>query len=108
MAEAAPVSLARERALRDAVRGLRSAVIAYSGGVDSALLAAIAHQELGERALAVTGVSASVAHGELEAAATLAARIGIRHETIETREFDNPAYRANPRNRCFYCKEELF
>jgi len=108
MARSAPLNLARKERLRTAVRELGSAVIAYSGGVDSAVVAAVAQRELGAGALAVTGVSPSLARGELEAAQSLAARIGIRHETIATREFDNPAYRANPRNRCFYCKEELY
>jgi uncharacterized protein len=76
--------------------------------VDSAVVAAVARQELGERALAVTGVSPSVASGELDAAVSLAEHIGIRHEIVATREFDNPAYRANPANRCFYCKDELY
>ncbi|MBV8282168.1 MAG: ATP-dependent sacrificial sulfur transferase LarE [Candidatus Eremiobacteraeota bacterium] len=94
--------------VRAAVAQLRSAVVAFSGGVDSALVAALAHEQLGGRALAVTGVSASLASGELEEAKALAQRIGVAHETISTDEFSNDAYRANPANRCFYCKDELF
>jgi pyridinium-3,5-biscarboxylic acid mononucleotide sulfurtransferase len=108
VARSAPLNAQRADRLRAAIRELGSAVIAYSGGVDSAVVAAVAQHALGDRALAVTGVSPSVASGELEAAVALAQRIGIRHEIVETREFDNPAYRANPANRCFYCKDELY
>ena len=108
MAQSAPLNAQRVGRLRAAVHDLGSAVIAYSGGVDSALLAAVAHRELGDRVVAVTGVSPSVARGELEAAAALAAHIGIRHEILQTHEFDNPSYRANPVDRCFHCKDELY
>jgi len=108
VARSAPLNIGRSQRLQTAVRELGSAVVAYSGGVDSAVVAAVARRELGVQALAITGVSPSLASGELEAARKLAARIGIQHEIVETREFDNPAYRANPRDRCFYCKEELY
>jgi pyridinium-3,5-biscarboxylic acid mononucleotide sulfurtransferase len=108
VARSAVLNGERADCLRSAIRELGSAVVAYSGGVDSAVVAAVAREELGERALAVTGVSPSVASGELDAAVALAERIGIRHEIVATREFDNPAYRANPANRCFYCKDELY
>lgn len=108
MARSSPLNAERADRLRVAVRELGSAVVAYSGGVDSAVVAAVAQRELGDKALAVTGVSPSVASGELEAARALAESIGIRHEIVATREFDNPAYRANPANRCFYCKDELY
>ena len=99
---------AREGALREILREMRSIVVAYSGGVDSATLLAVAHHELGDRVLAVTGNSPSVARGEVEAACALAARIGANHEIVETNEFDDPRYVRNDRDRCFHCKDELF
>ncbi len=85
-----------------------SCAVAYSGGVDSALVAKAAQLALGEQAVAVTGVSASLAEGELEAAIAIASDIGIRHEQIRTDELANPAYSANAPDRCFHCKTELF
>jgi uncharacterized protein len=87
---------------------LRSAVVAFSGGVDSSVVAALAHRALGDRALAVTAVSPSVATGELEGARSVAAHIGIAHETISTDELARPGYRANGRDRCYFCKTELY
>jgi uncharacterized protein len=83
--------------------------VAVSAGVDSTFLLHAAVHALGpERVLAVTGVSPSLAMGERDAAAALAARIGAPHRFLETRELDDPRYAANPENRCYYCKSELF
>lgn len=83
-------------------------LVTFSGGVDSTVLAAAAHAALGERAVALTAVSPSLAAGELDEARALAARIGIRHLVVETHELANAAYAANPANRCYFCKMELF
>lgn len=82
--------------------------VAYSGGVDSAVVAKAAQLACGDKAVAVTAVSASLASGELEAAVDLAKQIGIRHEIVQTAEFENPQYLANPINRCLFCKTELY
>jgi len=97
----------RERLL-EFIRRFDSCVVAFSGGVDSALVAKAAQVALGEKAVAVTAVSASVAAGELEQARQVARSIGIRHEVIETGEFENPAYTQNAPDRCFHCKSELY
>lgn len=99
---------AKTRFLERTLGGLENAVVAYSGGVDSTFLAKMAYDALGARALAVTAVSPSLAQAERDDAARFAGQIGIRHEFIETRELDNPAYRANDSSRCFHCKAELF
>ncbi|MEB3886781.1 ATP-dependent sacrificial sulfur transferase LarE [Lyngbya sp. CCY1209] len=83
------------------------ALIAYSGGVDSTLVARIAHDVLGDRALAVTAISPSLLPEDLEDARIQAATIGIAHEEINTQEMANPNYTANPVNRCYFCKSEL-
>jgi pyridinium-3,5-biscarboxylic acid mononucleotide sulfurtransferase len=86
---------------------MEQALIAYSGGVDSTLVAKIAYDVLGEKALAVTAMSPSLLPEELEDAKIQAATIGIRHEIVETNEMENPNYTSNPVNRCYFCKSEL-
>ena len=83
-------------------------VVAFSGGVDSSVVAALAYRALGDRALAVTAVSPSVAQGELDGARRVAAYIGIAHEVIRTNEIARDGYRANGRDRCYFCKTELY
>lgn len=83
------------------------ALIAYSGGIDSTLVAKVAYDVLGDRALAVTAESPSLLPEDLEDARVQAAEIGIAHEVVQTHEMDNPNYTANPVNRCYFCKSEL-
>ena len=86
---------------------MEQAIIAYSGGVDSTLVAKIAYDVLGSSALAVTAVSPSLLPEELEDAKIQAATIGIAHQIVQTHEMENPNYTSNPVNRCYFCKSEL-
>jgi uncharacterized protein len=99
---------AKEEALSEVVSGLGSAVVAYSGGVDSSYLAHVAHKVLGGRALAVTAVSPSLARRELEAARRLASGRGWNHRCIGTHEVAREEYARNASDRCYWCKTELF
>jgi uncharacterized protein len=93
--------------LKELFTEMEQALIAYSGGVDSTLVAKIAYDVLGDRALAVTAVSPSLLPEELEDAKIQAATIGISHKIVQTQEMDNPNYTSNPVNRCYFCKSEL-
>jgi uncharacterized protein len=90
------------------LRRLTDCAIAFSGGIDSTVVARAAHEALGDRAVAITADSPSVARAELDDARRLAALIGIRHEIIATEEFANPDYLRNDGSRCFFCKDELY
>ncbi len=94
--------------LLDLIRGYGTCAVAFSGGIDSTVVAKAAYLALGDRAVAVTGTSASLAAGELQEARELARAIGIRHEVIATDEFSNPDYVRNADDRCYHCKTELY
>lgn len=99
---------AKLRRLRAILEETGGAIVAYSGGADSAFLADLSHEALGDRALAVTAVSPSLAPDERDAAARLAAERGWNHLEIRTDEIDDERYRANDGRRCYFCKDTLF
>jgi pyridinium-3,5-biscarboxylic acid mononucleotide sulfurtransferase len=98
----------KERRLLDGLAQLDSVIVALSGGADSAYLAWAAHRALGSRALSVTAVSPSFAEHDRAIVEQFVAQCDLRHEFVDTHEMENPAYRANAADRCFFCKDELF
>ncbi len=94
--------------LRGLLRSMGSALVCYSGGVDSAFVLAVAHEVLGPRAIGMTAVSPSLAPYEKEAAVAVAKQVGARHELVESHEIERPGYVANATDRCFHCKTELY
>ena len=96
------------RALKSSLSSLDGALVAFSGGVDSTFVLAVAREVLGDRAVALTAHSPSVPQAERSEARQLAERLGARHLEVESREIDDPRYAANPVDRCYYCKSELY
>lgn len=99
---------AKRTALLANIAAHHSCAVAYSGGVDSAVVAKAAYEALGNQAVAITGTSASLAAGELQQAEEIARLIGIRHQVIKTDEFQQPKYLRNAPDRCYHCKTELY
>jgi uncharacterized protein len=95
-------------ALRAMMRELGSVLVCYSGGIDSALVLAVAHEQLAEKAVGMTAVSPSLAPSEREGADRIARHIGARHEFVDSNEIERPGYVANGPDRCFHCKSELY
>jgi pyridinium-3,5-biscarboxylic acid mononucleotide sulfurtransferase len=98
----------KENLLLARLAEIPSLIVALSGGADSAYLAWAAHETLGPRALSVTALSPSYSAHDRAIAEEFVSKLGLRHEFIETHEMDNPAYRANAADRCYFCKDELF
>ena len=98
----------RYLALKEDIAALGSVIVAFSGGIDSSLVAYVAAEELGSRCLAVTSGSASLKRSDLHLAGELAEKWGMQHRVIVTDELSKPDYRANPTNRCFHCKTSLY
>ncbi|MFH2012681.1 MAG: ATP-dependent sacrificial sulfur transferase LarE [Pseudomonadota bacterium] len=96
------------RSLKEIIRDIGSVLVAFSGGVDSTFLLKVAHDELRDKVLALTGVSATYPEHEFDDAKRLTSEIGVRHLIVPTKEMDMPDFYNNTRRRCYYCKKELF
>src|SRR6266481_9502507 len=98
----------KENLLLARLAEIPSLIVALSGGADSAYLAWAAHKALGDQALSVTALSPSYSAHDRTIVEEFVSKLGVRHEFIDTHEMDNPAYRANAADRCYFCKDELF